>query len=162
MDEDDDNKEENSSTVKRRGQYTQPDANSSASNVQNFDKNKLKKKESLGALSSKNGRRNSDVKTTESNSRQEGILDVFGASNGSGTLGRSRKKKAAPQPPATQQSDCSSKNNDCSSSSSISKSSGKKTSRKEKKHSSSSFAVSSSNYEECPFLAFKVKVRTEL
>ena len=88
------------------------------------------------------------------------------SNNGSGTLGRSRKKKAAPQPPAQQQKtaqrpskvDFSKDGNDYSSSSSISKSSGRKISKKEKKNLSSSFAITTSGSEDCPFLAFKVKV----
>ena len=110
-------------------------------------------------------RRDSKEKLKATPSKQMGSPSEV--ANGSGTLSKSRKKKAAPPPPTQQQ--CSKQaskndtkdNNDVSSSSSISKSSGKRVSRKEKKQSSSSssFAVTSSNSEECPFLAFKVKVK---
>ena len=108
-------------------------------------------------------RRDSKEKLKQVSSKQISNTATTEVANGSGTLNKSRKKKAAPPPPVQQTPSQaptkeSKDNNDVSSSSSISKSSGKRSSKKEKKQSSSLFTVTSSNTEDCPFLAFKVKV----
>ena len=108
-------------------------------------------------------RRDSKEKLKQASSKQISNTGTTDVANGSGTLNKSRKKKAAPPPPVQQTPSQaptkeSKDNNDVSSSSSISKSSGKRSSKKEKKQSSSLFTVTSSNTEDCPFLAFKVKV----
>ena len=111
-------------------------------------------------------RRDSKEKLKQASSKQISNTGTTEVANGSGTLNKSRKKKAAPPPPVQQTPSQASKkesndNNDVSSSSSISKSSGKRPSKKEKKQALSSFTVTTSNKEDCPFLAFKVKVRNK-
>ena len=157
----DDDEEENSSTVKRK----KIDISSTTKSIKAAKEKEMSPKYKKDILKSKDERRNSEDKAKESSSKPQVNTINSDATNGSGTLGRSRKKKAAPQPPTKQIPAHGPKNTsqdiDCSSSSSISKSSVKKASKKDKKHSSSSastFAVTSSNSDDCPFLAFKVKV----
>ena len=158
-----DNDGESSSTAKRKMIDLTQDSDPLAP-----DDADEKEKDKRGIIKTSKTRKGSFEKIRDSSSKlliSSTITEV--PNNGSGTLGRSRKKKAAPQPPAQQQKtaqqpskiDFSKDGNDCSSSSSISKSSGRKISKKEKKNLSSSFAMTTSGSEDCPFLAFKVKVR---
>ena len=160
----DDQEEESPSTFKRKKSDAHAAKNVATKDVKLSDDKDPASKAKKDIKSKLETRRDSKEKVKTTPSKQMG--NPSEVANGSGTLSKSRKKKAAPPPPTQQKSSTQASkndakdNNDVSSSSSISKSSGKRVSRKEKKHSSSSssFAVTSSNSEECPFLAFKVKV----